>query len=149
MNLELPRETLAKIIEGLYVAVRLVYILITMVEVNVRHDKYTTVVQEPRYFGEFLSLKVSHVFKNALGEDDVKALIIKPDWRLKEVSLNQIWRGVMYGYIDTMVLNIWPKERHQSCRPATNIEKRAPFTLGKSVYNSCRLFKAIVGPTVF
>ena len=79
MNLEVLRETLTKIIERLYITVRCVYITVTMVEVNVRHNKYPAVVQEPRYFGEFLHLKVSHVFENALGEDNVEALINKAD----------------------------------------------------------------------
>jgi hypothetical protein len=149
MNLEVLRETLAKIIESLYVTVRPVYIPVAMVEVNVRHDKYTTAVQEPRYFSEFLGLKVSYILENALGKHDVEALITKPNWRLKEVSLNQIRRRVMYGYIYTVVLDIWPKERRQSCGPATNIEKRAPFTSREPVYNSCGLFEAIVGLTVF
>jgi len=149
MNLEVLPEALAKIIESLHITVRPVYIPVTMAEVNVRHDKYTAVVQEPRYFSEFLGLKVSHIFKDTLGKDDIKALIIKPDWRLEEVGFDQIWRRVMYGYIDTVVLNIWPKERPQGRGAATNIEKRAFFASREPVYNSCGLFEAIVRPTVF
>ena len=100
INLEMLRETLAKIIESLHVAVRLVYTPITMAEVNIRHDKYTAVIQELRYFSEFLGLEGPHIFKNTLGDDDVETLIIKPNWRLEEVSLDEIRRRVMYGYID-------------------------------------------------
>jgi len=100
------RETLAKIIERLHVAVRPVYTPAAMVEVNIRHDEYTAAIQELRYFGEFLSLEDPHIFKNTLGDDDVETLVIKPNWRLEEVSLDQIRRRVMYGYIDAIVLDI-------------------------------------------
>ena len=148
LNLEVLRETLTKIIESLHVTVRPVYLPVTMAEVNIRHDKYTVVIQELRYFGEFLGLKVPHILKKTLGNNDVEALVIEPNWRLKEVSFNQIRRRVMYGYIDTIVLDIWPKERHQGCGPAANIEKRASFTSRQPVYNSCGLFEAIVRSTV-
>src|SRR5262249_43996582 len=101
------------------------------------------------YFGEFLSLKVSYVFKNSLSKDDVEALIFKLNGRLEDVGLNQVWRRVRYGYVDTIVLDIWPKERRQSCGPASDIEKGAPSALRQPVYNSCGLFKAIVGSAVF
>ena len=119
-----------------------------MAEVNIRHDKYTAVIQEPRYFGEFLGLEGPHIFKKTLGNDDVETLVSKPDRRLEEIGLDQIRRRVMYGYIDTIVLDIWPKERHQSCGPAANIEKRKLFTSRQPVDDSCGLFKSIVRPTV-
>jgi hypothetical protein len=50
-------------------------------------------------------------------------LVAKLNWHLEEVGLNQIERRVMYSYIDTMVLDIRPKERHQSRWPAPDIEK--------------------------
>ena len=77
-----------------------------MAEVNIRRDKYTVVIQELRYFGEFLGLEGPHVFEETLGDNDVEALVIEPDWRVEEVSLDQIRRRVMYGYIDTIVLDI-------------------------------------------
>ena len=64
--------------------------------------KYAAVVQESRYIGEYLSLKSSHIFKDALGENDVEALITNPDRLLKEVGLEKIRRWVVYSYIDTM-----------------------------------------------
>ena len=92
MNYEALRETPAKIAEGLHVAVRRVYMLLTMIEVDVRHDEYTIVVKDPRYFSELLVLKITRVFKKALGEDDVEALTTKPNWRLEKVRLEQIRR---------------------------------------------------------
>ena len=106
LNLEMLRETLTKIIERLHVAVRPVYTPVTMAEVNIRHDKYTAVIQELRYFGEFLGLEGPHIFKETLGDNDVETLVIEPNWRVEEVSLDQIRRRVMYGYIDTIVLDI-------------------------------------------
>jgi hypothetical protein len=106
LNFEILRETLAKVIESLHVAVRPVYTPVTMAEVNIRHDKYTAVIQELRYFGEFLGLESPHIFKKTLGNDDVETLVIKPNWRVGEISLDQIRRRVMYGYIDTIVFDI-------------------------------------------
>jgi hypothetical protein len=100
-----------------------------MIEVYVRHDKYTTVVQELRYLGELLGLELSHIFKDALSEDDVEALIAELNRRLNEIEFDQIRRWVMYGYIDSVVLDIRLKERRQGCGPTANIEQRAPFTL--------------------
>ena len=77
-----------------------------MAEVDIRHDKYTAVIQELRDFGEFLVLEGPHIFKETLGNDDVEALAIEPNWRIDEVGLDQIRRRVMYGYIDAMVLDI-------------------------------------------
>ena len=106
LNLETLRETLAEIIESLHVAVRPVYTPATVAEVRIRYDKYAVVIQELRYFSEFLGLEDPHIFKNTLGNDDVETLLIKPNWRLEEVSLDQIRRRVMYGYIDAIVLDI-------------------------------------------
>jgi hypothetical protein len=106
LNFEILRETLAKVIESLHVAVRPVYISVAMAEVNIRHDKYTAVIQELRYFGEFLGLEGPYIFKKTLGNDDVEPLVIKPNWRVGEISLDQIRRRVMYGYIDTIVFDI-------------------------------------------
>jgi hypothetical protein len=120
-----------------------------MAEVNIRHDKYTAVIQELRYFGEFLGLEGPHIFKKTLGNDYVEPLVIKPNWRVDEVGLDQIRRRVMYGYIDAIVLDIWPKERHQSRRPAANIEKHSKlFSSRQPVYNSRGLLESVVGPTV-
>lgn len=41
---------------------------------------------------------------------------------------DQIRRWVMYGCINTVVLDIVTKEMHQGCGPATNIKKRAFFS---------------------
>ena len=106
LNLEILCETLAEIIERLHVAVRPVYTPATVAEVRIRYDKYAVVIQELRYFSEFLGLEGPHIFKNTLGNDDVETLLIKPNWRLEEVSLDQIRRRVMYGYIDAIVLDI-------------------------------------------
>src|SRR5215472_16074300 len=92
---------------------------------------------------------VSHIFKNALGDDDVEALIGKRDRRLKKVDFNQVRRRVMYGYVNTVILDIRPEERPQGGRgPATNIEQRAPPAPGDPIYNSRGLLEAIVGSTV-
>jgi len=88
LNLEILREIVAEIIESLHVAVRPVYTPVTMVEVNIRHDKYTAVIQELRYFGEFLGLEGPHIFKKTLGNDDVETLVTEPNWRVEEVSLD-------------------------------------------------------------
>jgi hypothetical protein len=106
LNLEILREALAKIIERLHVAVGPVYTLATMAEVRIRYDKYTVIIQELGYFSEFLRLEGPHIFKNTLGNDDIKTLVIKPNWRLEEVSFDQVRRWVMYGYIDAIVLDI-------------------------------------------
>ena len=106
LNLEILRETLTKIIERLHVTVRPVYTPVTMAEVDIRHDKYTAVIQELRDFGEFLVLEGPHIFKETLGNNDVETLAIEPNWRVDEVSLDQIRRRVMYGYIDAIVLDI-------------------------------------------
>jgi hypothetical protein len=100
------RETLAKVTECLYVAVRPVYVPVAMAEVNVRHDKYTAAIQEPRYFGEFLGLKGPYIFKETLGNDDVETLVIKPNRHVGEIGLDQIRCRVMDGYIDTVVFDI-------------------------------------------
>src|SRR6202044_2567581 len=71
LDLEMLREALAKITERLYVAVRPVYSLVTMAEVNIRRDKYTAVVQDVRYFGELLGLEGPCILKKPLGDDDV------------------------------------------------------------------------------
>jgi hypothetical protein len=99
-------EALAEVTEILHVAVRPVYIPVTMAEVNVRHDKYTAVIQELRYFGEFLVLEGPYIFKKTLGNDDVEPLVTKPNRHVGEIGLDQIRRRVMYGYIDTMVFDI-------------------------------------------
>jgi hypothetical protein len=106
LNLEILRETLTKIIERLHVTVRPVYTPVTMAEVDIRHDKYTAVIQELRDFGKFLVLEGPHIFKETLGNNDVETLAIEPNWRVDEVSLDQIRRRVMYGYIDAIVLDI-------------------------------------------
>jgi hypothetical protein len=143
------RKALAEIIERLHVAVRKIYIRGPVAKVDVRHDKYTGVVQDPRYLSKFLGLEAPHIFKNALGDDDVEALITKPDRGLKEISLDQVRRRLVYGYVDTVVLYLWPEDGHQGCRPAANIEQRARSALREPVYNSCGLFQAIVGLAVF
>jgi hypothetical protein len=135
MNCEVLCETLAEIIQGLHVVVRPVNVPFAMIEVNVRHDKYAAHVQQLCYFGEFLSLKIAYVFENALGEDDVEALIIKLNWRLKKIGFNQIRRRVLYSYIDTIVLDIRPKERHQGRGPAPDIEKGETSAPREPVYN--------------
>ena len=106
LNLEILRETLAKIIERLHVAVRPVHTPATMAEVRIRYDKYTVVIQELGYFSEFLGLEGPHIFEKTLGDDDVETLAIEPNRRIDEVGLDQIRRWVMYGYIDTVVLDI-------------------------------------------
>jgi hypothetical protein len=148
-NLEVLRKALPKIIEGLHVAIRKKYVRSPMAKVDIRHDKYTAVVQDPRYFSEFFGLEASRIFKDTLGDDDVEALIAKPDRRLKEIGFNKVQRGVMYGYVDAIVLYIRLEDGHQGCGSATNIEKRARSALGEPVYNSCGLFEAIVGLAVF
>src|SRR5690242_12793216 len=45
MNLEVPRETLAEIIDRLHVAVRPVYVPVAMIEVDIRRDECAVVVQ--------------------------------------------------------------------------------------------------------
>ena len=74
LNFEILCETLAKIIESLHVAVRPVYTPVTMAEVNIRHDKYSAVIQNLLHFGEFLGLEGPHIFKKTLGNDDVERL---------------------------------------------------------------------------
>jgi hypothetical protein len=106
LNLEILREALAEIIERLHVAVRPIYILVVMAEIDIRYEKYAIVIQEPRYFGELLRLEVSHIFEDALGDDDVETLVIELNWSLEEVGLDQIRRRALYSYVDTVVLDI-------------------------------------------
>ena len=142
--LEIPHETLAKIFKRLYIAVRPVNVPVPVIEVNVRHDEYSIVVQEPCYVCKYLGLEVSHIFKNALGDSDVEALIIKFHRRFQEVSFGQIRRWVMYGYVNTIVPNIWAKESHQGCWAATNIKKHAFVVIRYFIYNSRGLLETIV-----
>jgi hypothetical protein len=147
-NLKIMRETPLELVQTLHVTVRPVYEPDTMVEVDVRADKYTAVIQEPRYLREHPGLKVPHIFKNALGHDDVEALIGKRNRRLKKVGFNQVRRRAMYGYINTVILDVRLDERPQGRATATNIEQRAAPAPGDPVYNSRRLLEAIVGPAV-
>jgi len=133
----------------LHVAIRKIYIRSPVAKVNVRHDKYTGAIQGPRYLSELLGLEASHILKDALGDNEVEALVTEPDRGFKEVSLNQVRRRVMYGYVDAVVLYIRPEGGHQGGGPATNIEERAPPTSRESVYNPRGLFEAIVGLAVF
>lgn len=148
LNLEVTLEILTEIIEGLHIAVRPVYLLVPMGEVDVRRNEYTTTVKEIRYFRKFPGLKVSDIFKNSLGDDYVETLAVKPDWRLKKVSLDQIRPRVMYGYVNAIVLDIWAQERHQGRGPAANIKEQAFFALREPIYNSCGFFEAIMRSAV-
>src|SRR5690348_694498 len=99
---------------------------------------------------EYLDLKVSHIFKHALGDDDVEAFIGKPDRHLKKVGFNQVRRRVVYSYVNTVILDIRPKERPQGPHgPTTNIEQHASPALRDPIYNSRGLLEAIVGSAVF
>ena len=120
-----------------------------MAKVDIRHDKYTAVVQDPRYFSEFFGLEASHILKDALSDDDVEALVIEPDRGFKKISLNKIRRRLVYGNVNTVVLYIRLEDGRQGGGPATNIEKCASPTSRESVYNSRRLYEAIVGLAVF
>jgi hypothetical protein len=51
---------------------------------------------------------------------------------------------VMCGYVNTIVPDIWAKERHQGCWAATNIKKHTFFAIGDFIYNSRGLLEAIV-----
>ena len=148
LNLEVTLETLTEIIEGLHIAVRPVYLPVAMGEVDVRRNEYAATIKEIRYFCKFLGLKVSDVFKNSLGDDYVEALAVKPNWRLKKVSLDQIRPRVVYGYINAIILDIWAKERHQGRGPTANIKKQAFFALREPIYNSCGFFEAIMRSAV-
>ena len=68
LNLEMLCEALAEIIEGLHIAVRPVYTPVAVIEVDIRYDEYAVVIQELRYFSEFLGLEVPHIFEKRPGQ---------------------------------------------------------------------------------
>ena len=146
---EMLSEILAKIIERLNIVVRPVYMPVPMAEVNVRHDKYAAVSQEPRYFGKYLRLEASCILKDALSDYNVEALITESNGRFNEVRLDQIRRRIMYGDVNTVILDIGTKKGHQGRWAATNIEKSARFTLCDCIYNPCGFLEPIVRLAVF
>src|ERR1700730_1526453 len=123
---------------------REIYLPVAMIVIPVRHNKFTVLVQDPRYFSEFLRLEVSDIFENALGQDDVESLVAEHDWRFEKVSFDQVRRSVMYGYVNTVVLYIWCEQTHQGCRTTANIEESTLFALCEPIYNSGGLYQPIV-----
>jgi hypothetical protein len=81
-------QAIVKFIERLDVAVRPVYLLIAMVKINIRHDECAVVLQDSAYVIEFLTLVAPNIFKDALGQDNVKLFVATGDRGFKEVSLN-------------------------------------------------------------
>ena len=108
--LEMLRETFTEIIKRLHIAVRPVYVPVAMIKVNVRDDEGTVLVQELCYLGELFRLKVSDILENSLGNDNVEHFVTEPDRCFEKISFNQIWRRIMYSYINTIVLDIRTKD---------------------------------------
>jgi hypothetical protein len=121
-----------------------IYLPVAMIKIPVRHNKFTVLVQDPRYFSEFLRLEVSDIFENALGQDDVESLVAEHDRGFEEVSFNQVRRSVMYGYVNTVVLYIWCEQAHQGCGTTANIEESTLFALCEPIYNSGSFYQPIV-----
>src|SRR5262249_50725591 len=121
-----------------------IYLRVAMTEIPVRHDECAVLVQELCYFAELSRLKALHVLEDALGDDDVESLVTEPYRSLKKVSLNQIWRRIMYSYIDAMVLDIRGQQAHQGCRPAPDIKEGALSTLCELIYNTRGFLQPVV-----
>jgi hypothetical protein len=144
VNIEVAGQVLPEIVQWLDIAEGPVYVRIAMTKIPVRHDESAVLVQEPRYLRKFLRLEVSYILEDALGGDDVEALVTEPDRRVKEVSLDQVRRRVMYGNVNTVVVYIRRKQSREGCRPAANVKQRALFTARDPGNNSRGLLMTIM-----
>ena len=65
-----------------------------MTEVSVGQEKSAVLVEDLRYLGKFLRLRVAHIFKEALSHDDIKPLVAEPDGTLKKVASMRFGAGL-------------------------------------------------------
>jgi len=148
VHLEIARQALTETVEGLYVVVGPVDILMAMPEVDVGCDKRTVWIEEAWYFGKLLGLEFSDILEKALSQDDIESLVIEPDRILEKIGLDEVRCRIMYGYVYAVVFYIRRKQAHQGGGPATDIEQGTLFTLRQGINNSRRLLHSEVRPTV-
>lgn len=82
INLEMASQAFLERAKWLDITVRPVNLRFTMSEVHVRNDEFAAFVQQFAYFGELLFLEFAHVFKEPLGDNNVKFPLAELDRRL-------------------------------------------------------------------
>lgn len=127
-------QTGPEVTERLHITVRPVYVPPTMIEVNVRHNKYAVLGQDPRYFSELLRLESPHIFKNTLGYDDVEPLVVEGNGNFKEIRFEQVLPRTLYGDVNAVIFDIRRQEGHQGSWSAAHIQERTWFTPGAFIY---------------
>jgi hypothetical protein len=118
------------------VVVNRVHTPIAMAEIPVRHDELAAIGQKTAYLGQFLRLESSNIFEDALGNDEIEHLAAEFYGGLEKVSLDQIRRGIMYGYINPVVVDVFTEQVPESRGPAANIQEIGFSPLRYAIYDS-------------
>jgi hypothetical protein len=75
-----------------------------MIEIDVRYDECAPCLQQLFYFVQLLGLESSNILENTLGDNNVKLLVVKLNWRCQKIRFKQIWSGVVYCYIHPVII---------------------------------------------
>lgn len=138
-----------EMLEVLNIVVRPVEIPVSMIEVYVRSDKSAAFIQQLCDLTEFLTLNHADVFENALGNYDIKTLTPECDWAFDKVCLNEVWRWIVDGDIDSVIMDVVVEKLRQRRRPTTHIEKIALSSLRDSINKAAHLLHSEVRLGVF
>jgi len=125
---ELPQAAV-KNAERLHIVIWPIDVSVPVIEVDVCHHKSTAFFQKLSDLRQLLLLCGAYVLKYALRYDDVKAFAMKPDGVLDKVRFNKIRCRLLNGYIDSVIMNVGGKKRHQGCRTASYVQKIALPTI--------------------
>ena len=95
-----------KLLWGLNVVVHRVDIAPEVIKVHVRGKKDAIFLEKVLDFSEFFGLMRPHIFKHALGYDDIELLAAETDAIFDEVDLDEVGGRGMNCHINAVVIDI-------------------------------------------